>query len=88
IFPVVFAHTPEGVDVALSPICDSTRGAIGPPLRERSKDLRERLAHSDPPRPQVLRLLPDAEIAWGVFREVEQGLCGLLSTDYLPMRRR
>jgi hypothetical protein len=88
IFPVAFAQTPEGVAVALSPICDSTRHGIGPTLADREDDLRERLIHAEPRRADGFRLSPATEIPWDNFRDVEKALCDILAADDTPMRRR
>jgi hypothetical protein len=88
VFPVAFAQTPEGVAVALSPICDSTRHGVGPALVDREDDLRERLVHAEPRRPDGLRLLPGMQITWEQFRDVEKGLCDILAAADLPLRRR
>ena len=88
VFPVAFAQTPEGVDVALSPICDGTRRGIGPLLEHREEDLRERLIHGAPRRPNGFRLAPDLQISWEQFRDIEKGLCDILATQDVPLRRR
>jgi hypothetical protein len=88
IFPVAFAQTPEGIAVALSPICDGARHGVGPELTEREPDLRERLVHAQPRRSDGFRLAPGAEVPWDNFRDVEKALCEILATQDLPMRRR
>jgi hypothetical protein len=88
VFPVAFAQTPEGVAVALSPICDGTRHGVGPALLAREEDLRERLAHADPRKPDGFRLSPGKQLTWESFREVEKALCDILVAEDLPMRRR
>ncbi|MBS0420967.1 MAG: hypothetical protein JSR66_24865 [Proteobacteria bacterium] len=88
VFPVAFAQTPDGIAVALSPICDGTRRGVGPTLLDRAEDLRERLAHAEPRRPNGFRLTPAVEISWEDFRDVEKALCDVLAAEHLPMRRR
>jgi hypothetical protein len=88
VFPVSFAQTPEGVAVALSPICDGARHGAGPPLLEREADLRERLVHAEPRRPDGFRLAAGLQIPWENFRDVEKALCDILGAEELPMRTR
>ena len=88
VFPFAFAHTPEGIAVALSPICGSTRLGLGVPLEDREEDLRERLAQTEPRQADGFRLAPDVEIAWERFRDIERGLCEILAANEVPMRRR
>jgi hypothetical protein len=88
VFPVAFAQTPEGIAVALSPICDGARQGVGPPLLQREADLRERLVHAEPRRPDGFRLGPGLQIPWENFRDVEKALCDILGAEDLPMRRR
>ncbi len=88
IFPFSFARTPEGVSVALSPICGSARMGFGIAPHEREEDLRERLAHSAPRATESYRLAPGMEISWERFRDIEKGLRDCLSADDVPLRRR
>lgn len=88
VFPVSFAQTPEGVDVALSPICDGTRRGVGPLLTHREEDLHERLIHAAPRRSSEFRLAPGVQIPWQKFRDIETGLCDILAAEDLPLRRR
>ncbi len=88
VFPVAFAETPEGIAAALSPICDSTRHGVGPALRDREDDLRERLVHAEPKRADGFRLFPGAQIPWENFREIETALCDILSAEEWTFRRR
>jgi Fe-S-cluster containining protein len=88
VFPFAFAQTPDGIDVALSPICGSTRLGLGVPLEAREEDLRERVAQSEPRRANGFRLAPDVEISWERFRDIERGLCEILAADEFPLRRR
>jgi hypothetical protein len=88
VFPISFAQTPEGIAVATSPICGSTRLGVGPSLHDREDDLHERLVHAEPRRPDGFRLSPGAEIPWENFRDVESALCDILAAEELPMRRR
>jgi Fe-S-cluster containining protein len=88
VFPFAFAATPEGVAVALSPICGSTRLALGVPLEDREEDLRERLAQTEPRRANGFRLAPQVEISWERFRDIERGLCDTIAAEDLPMRQR
>lgn len=88
VFPVAFASTPEGIAVALSPICGSTRHGSGIPLADREEDLRERLVYAEPRQANGLRLSRDTTIAWERFRDIEKGICAVLAATELPMRRR
>jgi Fe-S-cluster containining protein len=88
IFPFAFAQTPEGIAVSMSPICGAARRGLGITLAEREDDLRERLAQSDPRRPQGFRLAPGVDITWEQFRDIEKVLCDILAAQDLPMRRR
>jgi hypothetical protein len=88
VFPFAFAQTPQGVAVALSPICGATRLGLGVPPLERQDDLRERLAQARPRQANGFRLTPRAEVPWETFRDVEQALRDCLAADELPMRRR
>lgn len=88
VFPVAFAQTPQGISAALSPLCGAAREGTGPLLSERSEDLRERLIHVDPRKPDGFRLAPGLEISWENFRDTEQRLCEILATQEIPLRRR
>jgi hypothetical protein len=88
IFPYAFAHTPEGIAVALSPICGSTRMGFGVEPHEREDDLLERLMHAEPRRTDAFRLAPGFEVSWSDFRDIERALCQCLGSADLPMRRR
>ncbi len=88
VFPVAFADTPDGIAVGLSPICASTRQGLGLPLSDREDDLRERLAHAQPRKPDGFRLSPGSAISWPHFRDIEQTLLDILAASDLPMRRR
>jgi len=88
VFPFAFAQTPEGVAVALSPICGSTRLGLGVPLENREEDLRERLAQAEPRQPNGFRLAPEVDISWERFRDIERALCDTIAAEELPMRRR
>lgn len=88
IFPFAFASTPEGVAVSMSPICGAARRGLGLGLADREEDLRERLAQSEPRRPEGFRLAPDVDIAWDPFRDVEKTLCDILAATELSMRQR
>ena len=88
VFPFSFAATPEGIAVALSPICGSARTGLGISPREREEDLRERLAHAEPRSTDAYRLAPGVEIPWERFRDIEKGLCDCLAANDVPMRRR
>ena len=88
IYPYTFARTPDGVAVALSPVCPSARQAIGVPPLDHEEDLRDRLAQSEPRQADAYRLAPDREIPWADFQGIEQGLLDCLAAEELPMRRR
>jgi len=88
VFPFAFAATPDGIAVGLSPICGSSRLGLGPTLAEREGYLRERLVHIDPRRTDVFRLVPDVEVPWEHFRDIEKALCEVLAANDLPMRKR
>ncbi len=88
VFPIAFAHTPEGIAVALSPICDGAREGVGPPLLAREDNLRERLVHAEPRRPNGFRLTPALLISWENFRDVERALCDILEAAEFPVRSR
>jgi hypothetical protein len=88
IYPYTFARTPEGIAVAMSPVCPSARQGIGAPLLEHEEDLRDRLAQAEPRATDVYRLAPDREVAWADFRLIEQALLSCLASEELPMRRR
>lgn len=88
VFPFSFAHTPEGVSVALSPICGAARRGIGIAPLHREEDLRERFVQSEARRAEAFRLTPEMEIPWQTFRDVEKALCELLTEQAIPLRRR
>ncbi len=88
IFPFSFAQTPEGIAVALSPICPSVRGNLGVAPLEREADLRERLAMAPPRQAQGFRLAPDVNVTWEQFRDIEDALLRCLSATDYPLRRR
>jgi hypothetical protein len=88
VFPFAYAKTPEGLAVATSPICGAARRGLGVPLAEREGELRERLAQADPRRPDGFRLAPGVNVPWEQFRDIEKGLCEILATAALPMRKR
>ncbi|HZT03261.1 MAG TPA: hypothetical protein VFA39_13440 [Steroidobacteraceae bacterium] len=88
VFPFSFARTPEGIAVALSPICGSVRMGLGIRPQEREEDLRERLAHAEPRSADAYRLAPGIAIPWERFRDIEKVLCDLLAAGDVPMRRR
>ena len=62
VFPFSFARTPEGVSVAMSPICGAARRGIGVAPLHREEDLRERLVQSEARSPESFRLAPGMEI--------------------------
>lgn len=88
VFPVAFAQTPQGISAALSPICGAAREGAGPLLSDRPEDLRERLVHVEPRKPDGFRLAPALDIPWENFRDVEQRLCEILAVEEIPLRRR
>jgi len=88
VFPFSFAHTPEGVSVAMSPICGAARRGIGVAPLHREADLRERFVQSEARRTEAFRLAPGMEIPWLTFRDVEKALCDLLNEKGIPLRRR
>ena len=88
VFPYSFAKTPEGISVALSPVCASTRQGFGVLPHEREADLRERLAYAQPRSTDTYRLAPDVAVPWSVFKQVEAALCDCLAATDVPMRRR
>jgi hypothetical protein len=88
VFPFSFAHTPEGVSVAMSPICGASRRGIGVAPLHREEDLRERLVQSEARRTEAFRLAPGMEIPWESFRDIEKALCDLLAEPAIPPRRR
>lgn len=88
IYPYTFAHTPDGVAVAMSPVCPSARQGIGVSPLDHEQDLRDRLAQSEPREADAYRLAPDREIPWADFQGIEQALLECLAADGLPMRRR
>jgi hypothetical protein len=88
IFPFTFAQTPEGIAVALSPICGSARLGLGVAPLDREDDLRQRLAQTKPRTADGFRLAPGREVSWEAFRDIEKGLRDCLAADDLPMRRR
>jgi hypothetical protein len=88
IYPYTFARTPEGIAVAMSPVCPSARQGIGAPPLEHEEDLRDRLAQAEPRATDVYRLAPDREVPWADFRLIEQALLSCLASEELPMRRR
>jgi hypothetical protein len=88
VFPFSFAHTPDGVSVAMSPICGAARRGIGVAPLHREADLRERLVQSEARRAEAFRLVPGMEIPWLTFRDIEKALCELLGEQGIPLRRR
>jgi hypothetical protein len=88
VFPFSFAHTPEGVSVAMSPICGAARRGIGVAPLHREEDLRERLVQSEARRAEAFRLAPGMSIPWESFRDIEKALCDLLAEEAVPLRRR
>ena len=88
VFPFSFAHTPDGVSVAMSPICGAARRGIGVAPLHREDDLRERLVQSEARRAEAYRLAPEVEIRWQTFRDAEKAICDLLAEQAIPLRRR
>ncbi len=88
VFPYTFARTPEGVAVALSPVCPSARGALGTSLQESLVDLHDRLAQVEPRSAEAYRLTPGLLIDWAAFKKIEQALLTCVSAEDVPMRRR
>jgi len=88
VFPFSFAHTPEGVSVAMSPICGAARRGIGVAPIHREEDLRDRFVQSEARRAEAFRLMPGMEIPWENFRDIEKALCELLTEEAVPLRRR
>jgi hypothetical protein len=88
VFPFAFAQTPEGIDVALSPICGASRLGIGVAPLDREDDLRERLVQAKPRATDRYRLAPDVEVSWENFRDIEKGLRDCLASEDMPLRRR
>jgi hypothetical protein len=88
VFPFALAQTPDGVAVAMSPICGAARRGLGVALSEREEDLRERVAQAEPRRPDGFRLAPATDISWEQFRNTEKVLCDILAAQELPLRRR
>jgi hypothetical protein len=88
VFPFSFAHTPDGVSVAMSPICGAARRGIGVAPLHREDDLRERLVQSEARRTDSFRLNPGTEIPWENFRDIEKALCECLAAEGIPLRRR
>jgi hypothetical protein len=88
IYPYTFARTPDGIAVAMSPVCPSARQGIGAPPLDNEEDLRDRLAQAEPRATDVYRLAPDREVPWADFQLIEQGLLSCLASEELPMRRR
>jgi hypothetical protein len=88
VFPFALARTPEGVAVAMSPICGATRRGLGVQLTERHEDLLERVAQANPREPEGFRLAPGTNTSWEQFRDTEKVLCDILATRELPLRRR
>jgi hypothetical protein len=88
VFPFSFAHTPEGISVAMSPICGAARRGIGVAPLHREEDLRERFVQSEARRPEAFRLAPGMDIPWENFRDIEKALCDLLGETAVPLRRR
>jgi hypothetical protein len=88
VFPFSFAHTPEGISVAMSPICGAARRGMGVAPLDREDDLRERFVQSEARRPDAFRLSPDVEISWERFRDIEKALCECLAAEGIPLRRR
>jgi len=88
VFPFSFAHTPDGVSVAMSPICGAARRGIGVAPLHREDDLRERFVQSEARRTDAFRLAAGAEIPWENFRDIEKALCDCLAQDGIPLRRR
>jgi hypothetical protein len=88
IYPYTFARTPDGVDVALSPVCPSARAGIGMEVAACEDDLRDRLAQAQPRVAGALCLSPGRSISWPDFRGIEQGLLSCIGAGELPLRRR
>lgn len=88
VFPFSFARTPEGVSVAMSPICGAARRGIGVAPLHREVDLRERLVQSEARQAEAFRLAPGKEVPWQTFRDVEKAFCELLVEQAVPLRRR
>jgi len=88
VFPYSFAKTPDGVAVALSPICGSVRQGLGAAPADREDDLRERLVHAEPRSTDHYRLTPEVEVRWEGFSQVENALRECLAAQDLPLRRR
>jgi hypothetical protein len=88
VFPFSFARTPEGVSVAMSPICGAARRGIGVAPLHREEDLRERFVQSEARSTDAFRLAPGSEIPWENFRDIEKALCELLVAPEIPLRRR
>lgn len=88
VFPFSFAHTPDGVSVAMSPICGAVRRGIGIAPLHREADLRERLVQSEARRADGFRVAPGKDVAWENFRDIEKALCELLAEGAVPLRKR
>jgi hypothetical protein len=88
VFPFSFAHTPDGVAVAMSPICGAARRGIGVAPLHREEDLRERFVQSQARRTDSFRLAANVEIPWHSFRDIEKTLCECLAAEGIPLRRR
>jgi hypothetical protein len=88
VFPFSFAHTPDGVSVAMSPICGAARRGIGVAPTHREEDLRERFVQSEARQAESFRLAPDIQIPWETFRDAEKALCELLTEEAVSLRRR
>lgn len=88
IFPYTFARTPDGVAVALSPVCPSARQGLGLAPLACEDDLRDRLAQAEPRECSDYRLAPNRPIVWEDFRQIETGLLSCLAAHELPLRRR
>lgn len=88
VFPFRFAWTPDGISAATSSVCPSVRANVGIPIVDRTDDLRERLAFTNPPRPTGFRLTSDREVSWTQFRQIEASICECLDDQAIPLRRR
>jgi hypothetical protein len=88
VFPFSFAHTPDGVAVALSPICGAARRGIGVAPLNREEDLRDRFVQSEARRTDRYRLATGVEVPWETFRNTEKALCECLASQGIPLRRR
>lgn len=88
IYPYAFAKTPDGIAVALSPVCPSARQGFGLAPLAAEEDLRDRLAQAEPRTTDAYRLDPDRPIDWADFSQLEQALLSCVTASDLSMRQR